>query len=445
MVNKVVVTGLGVVSPIGKDIETFWRGCLNNESNVQPIPKQWNDYSDYRSGIWSALPEIDYKSEGFSRIEIMQKDPVSLLALMATGEAIKRAGIEAISVNDRTKQYKLEGIDSTKTGIFIGTGIGGANTFLDNVASHMLSRTTKELVDEQKNFDLFSKLRHQPKVNPFVVSMLMQNAVSANIGIKYSLHGTNRTISQACSSGTTAIGYAYEAIRSGQIDFAICGGAEHLYDDYGSLYIGFDIAGTLANPGDDPEKANSPFDKDRSGFLFSQGGAGVLILESEYHAKNRSANILAEVAGFAETFDAHSMMSINPDGVQIKRMINEVVSIANLQLTDIDYINTHGTSTAINDKVESKIIDELFGNKPLVNSSKSLLGHSLGASGAFEAIVSVLSLQNQTTHRCKNLENPIRDLNFVTNLKEQNIQNILSESFAFGGHNSALILSYFDK
>ncbi len=442
--NKVVVTGLGVVSPIGCDIDSFWNACLNNESNVQKIPDHWNDYSGYKSGIWSPLPEIDFKSQGFSRVEVMQRDPVSLLAIMAANEALNQAGIDLVSVNEKNRQYELQGVDAEKAGIFIGTGIGGAKTFLENNACHMLKRVTKELSNTDVDPDLCAKLLHPSKVNPFVVSMLMQNAVSATMGIKYSLHGTNRTISQACSSGTSAIGYAYNAIKSGQIDFAICGGSEHLYDDYGSLYMGFDVARTLANPGDDMEKANRPFDKDRSGFLISQGGSGVLILESEAHARKREAKILAQVSGFSETFDAHSMMSLNADGIQIKRMIKEAVTEANLQLTDIDYINAHGTSTMINDEVESKVIDELFGNRPLVNSSKSLLGHSIGASGAFEAIISILSIQNQTTHRCKNLENPVRDLNFITEKKEQDISHVLSESFAFGGHNSALVLSAFD-
>jgi 3-oxoacyl-[acyl-carrier-protein] synthase II len=443
-VNKVVVTGLGVVSPIGCDIDSFWEACLNNESNVQPIPEHWNDYSGYRSGIWSPLPKLDFLSQGFSRIEVMQRDPVSLLALMASKQALQQAKIETLFTDDKKRQYLLKGINSERVGVFIGTGIGGAKTFLENNACHMLKRTTEALLEEGSNPDQVSKLLHPSKVNPFVVSMLMQNAVSASVGIKYSLHGPNKTISQACSSGTSAIGYAYEAIKAGQIDLAICGGSEHLYDDYGSLYMGFDVARTLAKPGAGMEKANRPFDKDRSGFLISQGGSGILILESEAHAKKREANILAEVSGFAETFDAHSMMSINSDGIQIKRMINEAVNNANLQLSDIDYINTHGTSTTINDEVESKVIDELFSNKPLINSSKALLGHSIGASGAFEAIISTLSLQHQTTHRCKNLENPIRDLNFVTTQKGHDICHVLSESFAFGGHNSALVLSAFD-
>lgn len=442
--NKVVVTGLGVTSPIGSNIESFWQACLDNKSNVQYIPKQWNDYAKYRSGIWSPLPEIDFKAQGFSRIEIMQRDPVSLLAMMTTNQALLNAGVETLSTNKKNKQYKIQEINSNKAGVFIGTGIAGIKSLLENNSTHMLSNINQKLIDDDVNPRLLAKLMHPPRVNPFVVSMLMQNAVSASVGIKYSLNGMNRTISQACSSGTSAIGYAYEAIKSGQIDFAVCGGAEYVKDEYGSLYMGFDIARTLALPGDNLEKANRPFDRDRSGFLLSQGGAGILILESELHAKKRKAKIIAQIAGFAETFDAHSMMNINPDGIQIKRMIKQAVNNAKLQLSDIDYINTHGTSTTLNDKVESKVIDELFGNKPLINSSKALLGHGFGVSGAFEAIVSILSLKNQTTHRCKNLNNPIRDLNFVTTQKEQSISHVLSESFAFGGHNSALIFSAYD-
>ncbi len=442
--NKVVVTGLGIVSSLGCDVETFWNACLDNQCNVEPIPKQWNNYSEFRSGIWSPLPEIDYRAHGFSRVEVMQRDPVSLIATMATNQALLDAGIEISPSPTQKRQNILAGVDSTKAGIFIGTGIGGASTFLENHSCQMLKRTTAELHEKNVDPDLIDRLKFPPKINPFTVSMLIPNAISAAVGIKYSLHGINKVVSQACSSGTSAIGYAYQAIKSGEIDFAICGGAEYLYDEYGGIYQGFDIARTLASSVEDINQANRPFDEDRSGFLYSQGGAGILILESESRAKKRKANIQAQISGFSETFDAYSMMSLNPDGKEIKRMISDAVKDAKLQLTDIDYINTHGTSTQLNDEVESKVIDELFGSRPIVNASKSLTGHGIGASGAYEAIITILSLKNQTTHRCKNLENPIRDLNFVTSIKAQDIQHALSESFAFGGHNSALVLSNYE-
>lgn len=442
--GKVVITGLGVVSPIGCDIDTFWSACLSNQSNVQAIPEAWNNYGEYKSGIWSPLPKIDFRSHGFSRLDLMQKDPVSLLALMATNQAILNSGIESCALNGKNRQFELKGVDSDKAGVFIGTAAGGVTTFLENNTCHMLDKVKKDLLEQKVDSTLVDHLVSPSKINPFVVSMLMANAVSASIGVKYSLHGMNRSVVQACSSSTSAIGYAYQAIKSGQIDFAICGGAEYLYDDYGGIYKGYDIARVLADPGDDIEKANRPFDKDRSGFLYSQGGSGILILETESRAKKRNAKILAQVSSFAETFDAYSMMSIDPAATKIKHMIYQLLKEADLNFSDIDYINAHGTGTKLNDDVESKVIDELFSNRPLVNSSKSLLGHGLGVSGSLEAIISTLSLQHQTTHRCKNLENPVRELNFVTEVKERDIRHVISESFAFGGHNSSLIISDFD-
>lgn len=439
--NKVVVTGLGVISPIACNIDAFWKACLNHQSRVETIPKRWNDYSEYRSGIWSPLPDIDFKPYNISRLETMQRDPVSLLAISATHQALKHAGFEISEADQKKNQYKLEELKSHKTGVFIGTGIGGANSFLENHAFHMLDRPKKELAKQDVSSRLINKFQHPKRVNPFVVSMLMPNSVSSSVGIKYSLHGINQTVCQACSSGTSAIGHAYQAIQSGEIDFAICGGAEYLYDDYGGIYRGFDIARTLAIPDGNLEHANRPFDRDRSGFLFSQGGAGMLILEKESLAKQRKANILAEISGFAETFDAHSMMSLDPSGNEIKRMLHLALADANLQASDIDYINTHGTGTRSNDEVESMVIEALFGQKPIINATKSLLGHSIGAAGAIEALVSILSLRDQTTHGCKNMQHPVRDLNFITEVKNQPIEHALSESFAFGGHNSGLVIS----
>ncbi|PWQ92269.1 beta-ketoacyl-[acyl-carrier-protein] synthase family protein [Leucothrix pacifica] len=441
MLDKIVVTGMGIINSAGNDISSFWNACLQSQSNVSKVPERWNDYAKYNSGIWSPLPTIDYKGYGFGRIEIMQRDPVSLLAMIATQQALQQAGVETVIANEKKNQFSLDLAAHTRTGIFIGSGIGGAHSFLENQAFQMLSNTKKALMEDNVQPEVTKKLIHPPRVNPFSVSMLMPNSVSAAVGIKYSIRGINQTICQACSSGTTAIGQAYQAIKNGTLDFAICGGAEYLYDDYGGIYRGFDIARTLAQPSSDINIANRPFDRDRTGFLLSQGGSGILILEKESAAIKRGAEILAQITGYAETFDAYSMMSLEPSGGQIKSMIHHAMTDAQLVPTNIDYINTHGTGTKLNDQIESMIIEELFGQKPIINASKSITGHAIGASGAMEAVISVLSLQNQTTHPCNNLVNPIRDLNFVTEVKDQQITNVLSQSFAFGGHNSALILS----
>lgn len=442
--EDVFVTGLGIVSPIGITVDSFWKSCIESKSNVKKIPDEWNHYSKYNSGIWSPLPDINFKEYGFSRLDLLQKDPVSLITLMASEEALKHANISSVVIDKKNKQFELNGIKSDKTGVFIGTAAGGVYSFLKNNACHMLDSFTSGLINEGTKIESIEKLVHPKKINPFVVSMLMANSIASSIGIKYSLHGVNRTITQACSSGTSAIGYAYQAIKSGQIDFAICGGAEYLYDDYGGIYKGYDIARVLANKHKNINQSNRPFDQERSGFLYSQGGSGVLILESRKSVEKRNADVLAQISGFAETFDAFSMMSISPDGQMIKKMIRNALSEGNLNLEDIDYINAHGTGTELNDEIESKVIEDLFIKKPLVNSTKSLTGHGLGVSGAIEAIVSVLSIQNQTTHICKNLKNPIRDLNFVITNNPHNIRHVLSESFAFGGHNAALVFSKVD-
>lgn len=447
--NGVSVTGMGVISTVGNDIDSFWRACLGADSNVETIPEAWLGYNEYNSGIWSPLSTLDFDVLGFKKSEITRRDPVSLIALAAAHQAIQQAGIELDLVNERQNQYALTSIDSERIGVFMGTGIGGAYTFLHNQAYQMLKIPKRELMEFLNGHDIETSVLESlvyPRVcNRFTVSMLMPNAVSAALGLRYGIHGPNRTITHACAAGTTAIASAYRAIQAGEVDIAICGGAEYLYDDYGGIYRGFDILQTLANPLDPISASNRPFDQDRSGFLYSQGGAGVLVLESAESCQRRGSRPLAEIVGCAETFDAHSMVAIAEDGKQIERMMTEAVSSAGLQLQDIDYINTHGTGTQTNDLVEASVIDRLFGNKPLVNSSKSILGHSIGASGALEAIISILSLRNQTTHICNNLQNPLMDLNFVQQVAPQSISHVMSQSFAFGGHNSALVFKAADS
>jgi 3-oxoacyl-[acyl-carrier-protein] synthase II len=271
--------------------------------------------------------------------------------------------------------------------------------------------------------------------------MSMPNTAAATLGIKYSLHGSNITVCNACAAGTTAIGRAYLAIRGGEADAALAGGVEYLRDDYGGIFRAFDAAKTLVDAGEDPSKANRPFDKARTGFLFAEGGAAILMMESLDHALARGARPLAEICSFAETFDAYSMMSPDPSGKHIELMLRAALTQAGITALDIDYINAHGTGTVVNDDIEARTIERIFGDKPLVNSTKSLIGHSVGASGAIEVAVTALSIQSQTTHICKNLENPILPLRFVREAKAYPIQKALTQSFAFGGHNAAVVLS----
>jgi 3-oxoacyl-[acyl-carrier-protein] synthase II len=336
----------------------------------------------------------------------------------------------------------------------MGTGIGGANSFLDNYSVQMLIAQKARLGELQSKVSggdevrdefesILECLHHGRRFNPFVVSMLMPNAISAHIGLKYSIMGPNLTHSVACASGTVAVGHAFRAVRSGAVDFAISGGSEYLDDYYGGIFHGFDIAKALVRNCDDPDRANRPFDVDRSGFLFSQGGAAVLLLEDLESARRRGASILAEVSGYAETFDAYSVMSIAPDGVQIERMMNAALSDAGVRAADIQYVNAHGTGTQANDVVESEVIARVFGRNVLVNSTKSLIGHTIGASGAIEALVTVMSLKEQRTHACRNLDEPLADLNFVREVASHPIEAAFTQSFAFGGHNAGLVLKRF--
>jgi 3-oxoacyl-[acyl-carrier-protein] synthase II len=292
--------------------------------------------------------------------------------------------------------------------------------------------------------NILGLMTHGKRFNPFEVSMVMPNAPAAAVGIKFTLTGPNVTYCLACASGTVAVGNAYRAVRDGHVDVAISGGCEYFGDEHGHIFRSFDVSGTLVRDCVDPETANRPFDAKRSGFLFSQGGAAMLVLEELEHAQRREATIVAEVIGFAETFDAHSIMSLAPGGEQIERMIRAALADADLLPRDVDYVNAHGTGTKNNDQTETEVIDRVFGKSVRVNSTKSLLGHTIGASGAIEALVTALSLRDGTTHISKNIDTPVRDLNFVRNVERFDPRVGLSQSFAFGGHNAAVVMRRFE-
>lgn len=418
MKRRVVISAGGAVSAIGIGVEEFWRNCLGGQSVVAPIPPAWDEYARLHSRLWSPLPEIDFEALGIVRTERLQLDPFAMLALAAAREALVNAGFSLVPAQ-RARAFTLAGEDSARVGVFLGTGIGGACTFLQNHSIH---------------------LSRGPRYNPFVVSMLMPNAAAALIGNKFSLHGPNATFCVACASGTVAVGNAFRAVRDGAVELALAGGSEYLHDEHGHIFRGFDVAGTLVRDCADPQSANRPFDEKRSGFLFSQGGAAVLVLEELEHALRRGVSIIAEPVGFAETFDAHSMMSLAPDGAQIERALRASLADAGLPAMAVDYVNAHGTGTRNNDEIESAIIERVFGRSVAVNSTKSLLGHTIGASGAFEALVTALTLRDGKTHINSSLETPCSGLNYVRSATNFDPQVGLSQSFAFGGHNAALLL-----
>lgn len=418
MKRRVVISAGGVVSAIGIGVEEFWRNCLGGRSSVGAVPAAWDEYARLHSRLWSPLPEIDFEAFGIVRAERLQLDPFAMLAVAAAREALLNAGF-SLSPGQRTRASIVDGVDAARIGVFLGTGIGGAQAFLHNHAIH---------------------LSRGPRYNPFVVSMLMPNAASALVANKFSLHGPNVTYCVACASGTVSVGNAYRAVRDSQVELAIAGGSEFLHDEHGHIFRGFDIAGTLVRDCADPAAANRPFDQKRSGFLFSEGGAAMLILEELEHALRRGAPIMAELVGFAESFDAYSMMSLAPDGAEIERAIRASLADAAVPVGAVNYVNAHGTGTVNNDAIESAVIERVFGRSVPVNSTKSLLGHTIGASGAFEALVTALTLRDGKTHINRNLETPCSGLDYVRSATAFDPQVGLSQSFAFGGHNAALVL-----
>jgi len=439
--RRVVVTGIGVVTPLAVGVAAFWRRALAGESVCEPLPAHWAAYHRFHSNVWAPLPSRDFSAQGISRVDAAQLDPSEQIALVCAKEALETAGI-ATRVRDAKKgTLTLEGVDPAAAGVFLGTGVGGATSLIANVANHVATPLMAGLPAEAAA--LKAHFRAPSRFNPFAVTMVMPNGPGAVVGIRFGLHGRNTTCAAACASGAMAIGHALRAVRSGEMQLALAGGVEYLADEYGGLFRGFDVVRTLARAEGDPALANRPFDAARSGFLFAEGGGAVLVVEELDHALQRGAPVIAELAGYGETFDAHSVMMIESRGVQMERMIALALADAGVAPGDVDYVNAHGTGTLLNDETEAALLGRVFGDRPLVNSTKSLIGHTIGASGAIEAAVAALSLRDQATHPSANLERPIGGLRYAREPGPANIGCALSESFAFGGHNAALVLKRF--
>ena len=407
-----VVTGLGVQTAIGVDVDTFWRNALSGKTVVQAIPQEWNRYATYRSQVWSPLAPLDLDALGLSRVEVLCSDRVSQIALLAAKQAFVSSELD-----------RHASLDRNRAGVFIGTGIGGVGSLFSSHDHHIQANRSEHDCTNQGRF------------NPYVVSMAMPNAPTSHIAMQFGFAGPARTSCCACASGTAAIGAALTSIQASEIDIAIAGGSEFLQDNSGSIFRGFDKLSVLVEGDGD----NAPFDRRHSGFLFSQGGSAALILEELTHAQARGAKILAELCAYSETTSPSNMLSMKQSAVAIERMLGSLMRSAGTVPSQVDYINTHGTSTVMNDELEAGVIDAIFGKRPLLNSTKSLLGHTLGASGAIEAVVTVLSIRDQLTHISRGLETPIRELNFATSSHEQLIEQAISQSFAFGGHIAGLL------
>ena len=408
--RRVVVTGMGIISPLGNELETTWQNILAGKSGAKTVTAF--DVTEYPTKFAAPVENFD----DVNHLDVKTKrrvDEFVQYGLVASKHAIENSGLE------------LNSIDSSRIGVSIGSGIGGLDTI-------------------EKNALTLDK-RGPKKISPFFVPGAIVNMVSGLVSIEYGLHGPNLSIVTACSSGNHSIGFSARSISHGDCDVMITGGSEMAITPLG--LGGFSAVTALSTNNENPTKASRPWDKDRDGFVLGDG-AGVLVLEEYEHAKARSANIYAEVLGFGMSSDAFHMTAPAEDGKGAKQAMISALKDADLDSSKIDYINAHGTSTPLGDIIEANAIADIFSTSQeqiAVSSTKSMTGHLLGAAGAIESIFSILSLRDNRLPPTINLDNLDADapkLNYVANeSQEKEINYVLNNSFGFGGTNASLVFS----
>lgn len=412
MDRRVVITGLGLVTPFGIGKDIFWTSLTEGRSGVKTI-SHFNT-EGYPTTIAAEIPDfnpLDY----IDRKESRHMDRFQQLAVAAASLALEDASLEV-----------TDGI-ADRTGVIVGCGIGGLGT-MEN--QHQI------LVDKGPR-----------RVNPFIIPMMITDLAAGQISILFGARGPNICTVSACASSNHAIGEAFESIKRGIADTMITGGAEAPITPLG--VASFCAARALSSRNDDPERASRPFDRDRDGFVMAEG-AGILIIEELSTARARGARIYAEIIGYGATADAYHITAPDPTGQGAMRAMEMAIAEAGLEKSKVDYINAHGTSTEVGDIAETKAIKNLFGDHAydmLISSTKSMTGHLLGAAGAIELAASALAIDNGTIPPTINLDNPDPecDLNYVPNRTEQrNIDVALSNSFGFGGHNASLLIKKFE-
>ncbi|MEN9563204.1 MAG: beta-ketoacyl-ACP synthase [Chloroflexota bacterium] len=411
MRKRVVVTGLGCISPVGNNVKDTWNALLAGKSGAAPITAF--DANGHKTKFAAEVKGFDAVSM-FGTREARKMDRFTHFATAAAIEALEHSGLK---INDENRD---------RVGILIGSGIGGVITIIEQYEA--------------------MRERGPDRVSPFLIPMMISDSASGNLAIRIGARGPNMALATACASGTNALGEAAEMIRRGAADVMVAGASEA--GIAGLTMAGMNVMTALSTRNEEPERASRPFDKDRDGFLMGEG-AGVLILESLEHAQARGANILCEFTGYGTSDDAHHISAPAENGAGAAISMSLALKDAGLDLADIHYINAHGTSTQLNDKSETAAIKTVFGEQAYkipVSSTKSMTGHLLGASGALEAVVCVLTILNDIVPATINYEtpDPVCDLDYVPNQpRKLNVGNVMSNSFGFGGHNATLILSRF--
>lgn len=405
--RRVVITGLGLITPVGNDVKTTWQNILNGQSGIGPLEQF--DVAAYGTRFGGSIKNFDV-TEYMTAKDARKMDAFIQYGMAAGTQAIEDAGLEVTEEN------------ANRIGVAIGSGIGGVG-YIENNHQKLINSGPK-------------------KISPFFVPGTVINMVAGNLSIKYGLQGPNFAITTACTTGTHNIGHAARVIAYGDADVMVAGGSEMSSTPLG--LGGFSAARALSTRNDDPQSASRPWDRDRDGFVLSDG-AGMLVLEEYERAKARGANIYAELAGFGMSGDAYHITSPPEDGRGAASAMRNAMFDAGINDDQLDYINAHGTSTPAGDIAESKAIESVLGdaaNNVAVSSTKSMIGHLLGAAGAVEAVLSILAIRDQVAPPTINLDNPGEgcDLNYVPHTaQEMTINYALSNSFGFGGTNGSLL------
>ena len=413
--KRVVVTGLGALTPLGNSVSAYWEGLINGVSGADSITLF--DASKFKTQFACELKGFN-PEDYFDRKEARKLDRFSQLAVVAASQAVEHAKLTD------------EAINKDRVGVIWGSGIGGMTTFMEEVRNFYLGDGT-------------------PRFNPFFIPKLILDIASGHISMKYGFRGPNFATVSACASSTNAIIDAYNYIRLGKADAIICGGSEAVINEAG--VGGFNAMKALSERNDAPKTASRPFDVDRDGFVMGEG-AGAIILEEYEHAIKRGIPIIAEIAGGGASADAHHLTAPHPEGLGAYNVMKNALEDAEMRPEDIDYINVHGTSTPLGDISEVTAIQKVFGEhayKLNISSTKSMTGHLLGAAGAIEAIASILSVVNNAIPPTINhfTDDPAFDskLNFTFNkAQHKEVRAALSNTFGFGGHNASVIFKKYE-
>jgi len=413
MKRRVVITGLGLITPIGLGKQAFWEAIQRGEGGVGPVTRF--DASRLATRIAAEVKNFE-ATDFIDRKTARRMDRFTHFGVAAARMAIEDA------------QLRLEEEDRHRIGVWVGSGIGGIETY------------------DQQHRILLEK--GPARVNPFFIPMLISNMAGSQIAIEFGLRASNSCIVSACATATNAIGESLRILQRGEAEVMLAGGTEASITEL--AFAGFCAMRAMSTRNEEPQKASRPFDRDRDGFVMGEG-AGVLVLETLEHAQKRNARIYAELVGYATNCDAFHVVQPDPKGLGAARAMREAIADSGCQLTEVDYINAHGTSTDLNDQIETEAIKQVFGEqarKLAVSSTKSMTGHLLGASGAVELIASTLAVVHQWLPPTINYENPdpACDLDYVPNQgRPSRIRYALSNSFGFGGHNATVVIRRWEE